>query len=59
MLLASTPASARAAHFHGLRSVTASRIAVLLGESIKGALMVGIGFLPSEVDNAPRIARLQ
>src|SRR5258708_33135274 len=55
MLLASTPARARVAHFHGLQLVAASRIAVLLGESIKGALMVEIGFLPSEVMDAAQI----
>jgi len=48
-------ASARAAHFHGLQLVAASRIAVPFGESIKSVQMVEIGFLPSEVDRAAQI----
>jgi len=43
MLLASPPASARAAHFHGLQIVAAPRIAVLFGESIQMRAMVEIG----------------
>jgi len=57
MLLASTPVSARAAHFHGLKIVTASRIAVLFGESNSSRTVVEIGFLPSEVEPAAQSGR--
>jgi len=65
MLLASTRASARAAHFHGLHIVIASRIAVLFRRTHSKRVMVEIGFLPSEVERAKQcrhddwIARLK
>jgi hypothetical protein len=52
MLLASPRASTRAAHFHGLHIVNASRIAVLFGVPIQSAPVVETGFLPNEVEPA-------